>query len=157
MNLVIEQGRPTLEPEIHQAKASGRVFCKLRLAVERPYRGRDVPRKTDYFDVLCFGKLAQTVYNNVAKGALITVMGRLENAERLDSTGKKYQYNVIVARDVSIHEWLRKHRPLEELQSDFDTELLVPREITNSLYKQIDITDEDIPDDLAGRSIDDLL
>ena len=116
-----------------------------------------MPRKTDYFDVLCFGKLAQTVYNNVAKGALITVMGRLENAERLDSTGKKYQYNVIVARDVSIHEWLRKHRPLEELQSDFDTELLVPREITNSLYKQIDITDEDIPDDLAGRSIDDLL
>lgn len=157
MNLVVEQGRPTLEPEIHQARASGRVFCKIRLAVEREYKGKDVPRKTDYFDVLCFGKLAQTVYNNVAKGALITVLGRLENTERQDRMGNKYQYNVIVANKVTIHEWLRKHRPLEELQNDFDTELLVPREITNSLYKQIDITDEDIPDDLAGRSIDDLL
>lgn len=133
------------------------MFCKLRLAVEREYRGKDVPRKTDYFDVLCFGKLAQTVYNNVAKGALITIQGRLENAERIDNTGRKYKDNVIVANKVTIHEWLRKRRPLEELQSDFDTELLVPREITNSLYKQIDISDEDIPDDLAGRSIDDLL
>lgn len=157
MNVVIEQGRPTLEPEIHQARSSGRVFCKVRLAVEREYRGKDVPRKTDYFDVLCFGKLAQTVYNNVAKGALITILGRLENAERIDNTGRKYKDNVIVANKVTIHEWLRKRRPLEELQSDFDSELLVPREITNSLYKQIDISDEDIPDDLAGRSIDDLL
>lgn len=97
------------------------------------------------------------MYNNVAKGALITVLGRLENTERQDRMGNKYQYNVIVANKVTIHEWLRKHRPLEELQNDFDTELLVPREITNSLYKQIDISDEDIPDDLAGRSIDDLL
>ena len=133
------------------------MFCKIRLAVEREYRGKDVPRKTDFFDVLCFGKLAQTVYNNVAKGALITVLGRLENAERIDNTGRRYKENVIVANKVTIHEWLRKRRPLEELQSDFDSELLVPREITNSLYKQIDITDEDIPDDLAGRSIDDLL
>ena len=107
--------------------------------------------------MLCFGKLAQTVYNNVAKGALITVLGRLENAERIDNTGRRYKENVIVANKVTIHEWLRKRRPLEDLQSDFDSELLVPREITNSLYKQIDITDEDIPDDLAGRSIDDLL
>jgi len=129
----------------------------VRLAVEREYRGKDVPRKTDFFDVLCFGKLAQTVYNNVAKGALITVLGRLENAERIDNTGRRYKENVIVANKVTIHEWLRKRRPLEELQNDFDSELLVPREITDSLYKQIDITDEDIPDDLAGRSIDDLL
>ena len=129
----------------------------MRLAVEREYRGKDVPRKTDFFDVLCFGKLAQTVYNNVAKGALITVLGRLENAERIDNTGRRYKENVIVANKVTIHEWLRKRRPLEELQNDFDSELLVPREITDSLYKQIDITDEDIPDDLAGRSIDDLL
>ena len=84
-------------------------------------------------------------------------MGRLENAERVDNTGRRYKENVIVANKVTIHEWLRKRRPLEDLQSDFDSELLVPREITNSLYKQIDITDEDIPEDLAGRSIDDLL
>lgn len=157
MNIVIEQGRPTREPEIHQAHSTGRVFCKIRLAVEREYKGPNVPRKTDYFDVLTFGKLAQTIYNNVAKGALITVLGSLQNTEYLDRTGNKIKDNIIVAKKVTIHEWLRKHRPLEELKDDFDTDLLVPREITDSLYKQIDISDEDIPDDLAGRSIDDLL
>ena len=36
--------------------------------------------------------------------------------------------------------------------SAFDTDLLVPREITGSLFKNIDIDDEDIPDDLAGEN-----
>lgn len=159
MNLVIEQGRPTTDPALFKSEKTGKVFCKIRLAVDREYRGKDFPKKTDYFDVFVFGKQGQAAYNNVAKGALITILGTLQNSERIDRrTGNKIYENIIVCKKMTIHEWLRKHRPLEELESDFDTDLLVPREITNSLYKQIDIaeSDEDIPDDLAGRSIDDL-
>lgn len=156
MNLVIEQGRPTRDPELLKSERTGKVFCKIRLAVDREYRGRDFPQRTDYFDVLIFGKLGQAAYNNVAKGALITILGTLQNTERIDRTGNKHYDNIIVCKKMTIHEWLRKHRPLEELDNDFDNDLLVPREITNSLYKQIDISDEDIPDDLAGRSVDDL-
>ena len=154
MNIAILQGRPVRDPELNTAK-SGKVFCKIRLACDKPYRGKDAPRKTDYFDVVVFGKLAQTVYNNLAKGALVTVMGRLETNDWLDKVGNKHESVNIIANNVTIHEWLRKHRPLEELDSDFDTELLVPREITKSLFKQRDITDDDIPDDLAGRPIND--
>lgn len=154
MNIAIIQGRPVRDPELNTAK-SGKVFCKVRIACDKPYRGKDAPRKTDYFDVVVFGKLAQTVYNNLAKGALVTVMGRLETNDWLDKVGNKHESVNIIANNVTIHEWLRKHRPLEELDSDFDTELLVPREITKSQFKQIDITDEDIPDDLAGRPIND--
>ena len=158
MNIIILQGRPTRDPEIIRSEKTGTVFCKMRMAVDREYRGKDVPKKTDFFDVLIFGKRGQTVYNNVAKGALLTIQGVLENNERIDRTGNKWVENIVVARRVTIHEWLRKKRPLEELDNDFDTELIVPREITNSLYKQIDIpeNDEDIPDDLAGRSYEDI-
>lgn len=158
MNEVIIQGRPVREPELHRAKDSGSVFCKLRVAVDREYRGKDAPQRTDYFDVLFFGKKGQVIYNNVAKGALMTIRGELQNVERIDNTGKKRYDNNIIGRKFTIHEWLRKHRPLEELDSDFDSELIVPREITNSLYKQLDVSenDEDIPDDLMGRSIEDL-
>ena len=157
MNLVIEQGRPTRDPEISKSE-SGRVYCRIRLAVDRPYRGKHVPKKADYFTVVFFNKLAQVAYNNVAKGALITVRGRLETSEYIDKIGNKRETFSIIADYLSIHEWLRKNRPIEELDSDFDNDLIVPREITGSLFKQIDVTDEDIPDDLMGRSpFDDLV
>lgn len=149
MNIVIQQGRPTRDPEISKSK-SGKVYCRIRLAVDRPYRGNKQPRKTDYFTVVFFGKLAQVAYNNLAKGALCTVLGRLETDTYMDNIGNKRESFSIIADKLTIHEWLRKHRPLQELDAGFDDELIVPREITGSLFKQIDITDEDIPDDLAG-------
>ena len=149
MNLVILQGRPTRDPEISRSE-SGRIYCRIRLAVDRPYRGKNVPRKSDYFNVVFFNKLAQVVVNNVAKGALCTITGRIETDSYIDNIGNKRDTFSVVADKLTIHEWLRKHRPLEELEANFDIE--VPREITNSLFKQIDVTDEDIPDDLAGRN-----
>lgn len=156
MNIAIIQGRPTRDPVIEKSERTGKVYCRMRIACDGPYRGKDLPKRVDYFTVVTFGKTAQTIYNNLAKGALCTVLGKLEQAEYTDKTGNKRESVVIIAQKITIHEWLRKHRPLEELDSDFDNDLLVPREITNSLFKQIDIDDEDIPDDLAGRSIDDL-
>lgn len=151
MNIAILQGRPTRDPEIKKSEQTGKVYCRFRLAVDGPYRGSKAPRRTDFFNVVCFDRVAQTVYNNVAKGALLTILGKLEQNSYLDRTGNKCERIDIIATKITIHEWLRKHRPLEDLDAGFDDELLVPREITNSLFKQIDIDDEDIPDDLVGR------
>ena len=149
MNFTLLQGRPTRDPEISKSE-NGRVYCRIRLAVDRPYRGKNAPKKADYFTVVFFNKLAQVAYNNLAKGALCTICGRLETSDYKDKIGNKRETISVIADKLTIHEWLRKHRPLEELDSDFDNDLIVPREITGSLFKQIDITDEDIPDDLAG-------
>ena len=151
MNMTILQGRPTRDPEISKSD-SGKVYCRIRLAVDRPYRGKNAPRKTDYITVVFFNKLAQVAFNNLAKGALCTVVGRLETSDYIDKIGNKRETFSIIADKLTIHEWLRKHRPLEELDAGFDDELIVPREITGSLFKQIDVTDEDIPDDLAGAN-----
>lgn len=151
MNLVIEQGRPVRDPEIFKSE-DGKVYCRFRLAVERPYRGNKVPKKVDYFAVVCFNRLAQATYNNLAKGAFCTVTGRLETSEYKDKMGYKREAISIVANRVEVHEWLRKKRPLRELDRDFDDELIVPREITNSLFKNLEIDDVDIPDDLMGAS-----
>ena len=155
MNIVIEQGRPTREPEILRSERTGKVYCKIRLAVDKPYNAKD-SKRADYFNVIVFDKLAQFVYNNLAKGALCTVLGRLSQEDVVDKYGDRKEFVNIVAQRITIHEWLRKHRPLSELEHDFD-ETLVPREITKSLFKQIDVTDEDIPTDLLGRSIDDIV
>ena len=156
MNISIVQGRPTKDPVLMKSDKTGRVYLKMWIASDGPYKGPDIPRKTHFIPVVCFGKLAQTVYNNLAKGALCTILGVLENDNYIDKTGNEVRTFIVKAQKITIHEWLRKHRPLEELKAGFDDEL-IPREITDSLYKQIDVDDEDIPDDLMGGLPDDLL
>lgn len=153
MNIGIVQGRAVRQPELRRGKVTGNVFCTFTVACDRPYKGKEAKREVDYFRVVCFSKaLAQTCYNNIGQGALITVMGRLEQDKWIDQTGQRRECVQIKAQNVTIHEWLRKTgRNPSTLESDFDVDNLVPREITESLYKQVDIDDEDIPADLMGE------
>lgn len=143
MNVAIIQGRPTREPEMKDTK-NGKVMCKVRLAVDRPYQ-QNAQKKTDYFDVLAFGKLGQNLFRNLDKGAYCTVLGRMEQSEYEDYNGNRRESYCIVANRVTIHEWTKKRKTAKEELDEADAELLVPREITKSLYKAIDLEDEDIP------------
>lgn len=147
MNIIILQGRPTHDPVMKDTKA-GTQMCKMRLAVDRTRKDKYAPKKTDFFDVLTFGKIGENVYKNLGKGAFCTVLGRIEQKEYEDRTGNRREGYTVIANKVSIHEWTKK-RPsvLEEIEAA-DEDLLIPREITKSLYKHIDLEDEDIPDDL---------
>ena len=154
MNIVFMQGRPTNDPKIKNSKRTGKVFCTFRIAVDGPYRGPDTPRETDFFQVVAFGNTAQALLKHLAKGAFITIRGELKNRSWIDSIGNKRSENVILIREYLIHEWLKKSKQFESL-ADANGELLIPREITESLFRQIDARDEDIPD-WNERDIDDL-
>lgn len=140
MNIAIIQGRPTRDPEMKKSE-KGIVYCRARIAVDGVYRGKNVPKKPSFFNVVFFNKLAQRYYNTAAKGALITVLGRLEQSEYTDNIGNKREEVSIIADKLTVHETLRRNKPLD--LNGFDE--LVPREITDSLFKQIDYDDEDIP------------
>lgn len=150
-NKVFLTGRPTREPEIQRSQ-KGKVYCKIRLAVDRPWRGKNVPRQTDFFDVVFYDNKAQFVFNNVAKGALVNIWGRLEQSDYINNVGTKVETVAVIAQEIEVVEWLRKtNRPNVDIE-DANGDLLIPREITKSLIKQIEVTDEDIPDELLGRS-----
>ena len=152
MNRVTLQGRAANEPEIAKSE-KGVVYCRFRLAVKGPYRGKDNPRKTEYFTMVGFKSVAQTIYNNLAKGAYCTIEGKLSQDVYIDNTGRKRESNSVIVTYINIHEWLKKSNTLKRLDSGFDDEMLVPREITQSLFKQVEISadDEDIPEELLGK------
>lgn len=157
INSVTLQGRITREPKIEQSP-KGRVYCRSRIAVEGPYRGKDVPKNTSYFTIVFFGKQAQAFYNNVAKGAFISVEGRLDQDEYTDQMGVHHDTVSVIVSKLHIHEYMRKHREIRNLDAGNEEELLVPREITKSLLKQVSFEDEDIPEDmLGGGNVDGLL
>lgn len=142
LNLVILQGRPTVDPEIKDT-TSGRIMCKTRLAVNRPYLGENAPQRTDFFDVIGFGEIGRNMHNNLGKGAFCTVIGRVEQSEFINRNGVKQEKYSVVANRIIIHEWnkSRASRELDELNEEFD----VPREIRASLEKAVSNTDIDLP------------
>lgn len=153
MNIALIQGNIVFEPELRES-AKGRPYCRTRIAADRPYRGPDKPKEADFFTVLFFSKLAQRLYNGASKGSLITVLGRLKTEQYIDKQGNKRETTYIIADKLTIHEYKRRDKALRALDSGVDAELLVPREISESIFKQIDFTDVDLPDE---GSINDLV
>ena len=140
LNLVILQGKPTADPEIKDT-TSGRIMCKTRLAVNRPYLGKNAPQQTDYFDVISFGELGQNMYSNLGKGARCTIVGRVEQSEFVSRSGDRREKYSIIANRIIIHDWKgRKSRQADELVDELD----IPREIADSL-KSISTSDPDMP------------
>lgn len=62
------------EPEFNVTQ-NGTPILKFAVAVLRPYKGQDGERKSDFFDVVVWGKRAETHVNFAAKGKLVYVEG----------------------------------------------------------------------------------
>lgn len=154
MNIVILQGRPTDDPKMRNSRRTGKVFCTFRLAVDGQYRGPEAPREVDFINCVAFGKRAQALLRHLGKGAFVSLMGTLKNSTYVDGSGTRHDKNVVIVKEYLLHEWTKRSAPFESL-SDSNGDLLVPREITDSLFKQINAMDEDIPD-LNGGDLDDL-
>ena len=148
LNLVILQGRAAMQPEIKDT-TTGRVMCKTRLAVNRPYLGQNSPQKTDYFDVVGFGELGQSMYNNLGKGARCIVLGRVEQSEFISKSGDKREKYSIVANRINILDWKNSRRSKDT--EDMFNELDVPKEIWESIQRAeavdniVSADDPDIP------------
>jgi single-strand DNA-binding protein len=101
LNRVTLVGRLTRDPELRHT-AGGDAVCSMRLAVSS--RARDENGqwgdKSNYFDVVVFGRQAETASNYLAKGRRIGVDGRLSWREWTAQDGGKRQSVEVVANDV---------------------------------------------------------
>ena len=154
MNYTFLQGRPVTDPEAKNSKRTGKVFCTYRMACKGPYRGPDTPREVLFITVVAFGPQARGILNSLSKGAFHTIRGQLANREWFDAIGNKRQEIVVIVKDYEIHQYLQQSTKFVNLE-DAEGNPLIPKEITDSLAKQIDAEDEDIPD-YNGKDIDDL-
>jgi len=73
MNLVCLIGRLGKDPELRVTQG-GISVAKFSIAVDR----RDEAKNTDWFDVTCFGKVAENTGKYMKKGCMVGVTGRLQ-------------------------------------------------------------------------------
>lgn len=143
VNSVIISGRPAQDPEMKSSRKDGKLFCTFTLCHET-YRGSHIPKRVEYFDVICFDKTAQNVRSHLRQGKFCTVQGRLSENKWKSSDGQSHKNTIIAAQIVDIHEWTKDEHSFNR-EEQYDSEPLIPREIEDSLTKMVNATDEDLP------------
>ena len=99
MNKVFLIGNLTRDPELSET-TSGVALCRFSIAVNRNYGGGDGERKTDFFNVVAWRGLGETVARFAKKGNKVAVSGSIELRNYEDSQGIKRTGVDIVAQDV---------------------------------------------------------
>ena len=98
LNKAILIGNLTRDPEL-KAIASGNKVCTFSIATNRTYKDANGVRqeKTDYHNIVVWGKTAENVATYMKKGSQILVEGRMETRSWDDAATntKKYRTEVI--------------------------------------------------------------
>ncbi|QVK18226.1 single-stranded DNA-binding protein [Mycoplasmatota bacterium] len=99
LNKVVLIGRLTKDPEI-RVTTTGISVGTFSLAVNRNYTSSNGERETDFFNCVCYRKLAEIVGRYVKKGQLISVDGRIQNRSYNAQDGTKRYITEIICENV---------------------------------------------------------
>ena len=83
MNTTTLTGNITRDPELKFSQ-SGVASCRLGIAVSKRWldkKSGEWEEKTSFFNIVCFGQLAENVTNSLGKGAEIIVQGEFQTRE----------------------------------------------------------------------------
>ena len=158
MNLVMITGRMVRDPVMRQSKKSGRAFCSMRFAIEGDYRGAALGRTTSFVNMIAWGDRGRGMFQQLRKGQRMLVRGSIEVYDSYDAYGQKRESVQIFVKEYEMIDSRMLKAPVDGL-ADGDGNRLIPAEVTDSLIRQIDTRDEDVPEefaDIAERRPDDL-
>ena len=100
MNIVIEMGRLTKDPDIRNTGST--TIARFSLAVDRRFKREGQP-DADFFNFVSFGRQAEFAEKYLKKGMKVVVQGRLQN-NNYQKDGKMVYSNEIVVDAVEFCE-----------------------------------------------------
>ena len=107
MNNVVLIGRLTKNPEVRYTSGSQMAVCRFTLAIDRRVKQGE-EKKTDFPNVICFGKTAENCERFLAKGRKAAVRGRLQTGS-YEKDGVKHYTTDVIADEVEFLEWGEKN------------------------------------------------
>lgn len=112
MNKAILIGRLTADPNLRYTQ-NGTPVATFTLAVDKPFAGEDGKRGADFIDIVAWRKLAEVVAQNITKGRLVAVEGRLQIRSYNDQNGIRRKVAEVIANEVKFLD-----RPKQEQTSE---------------------------------------
>lgn len=104
LNRVILIGRLTRDPELRYT-TGGIAVANFTLAVDRPFTNQQGEREADFIRIITWRKLAEVCAQNLGKGRLVAVDGRLQVRSYDDQNGVRRQISEVVAETVRFLDW----------------------------------------------------
>jgi single-strand binding protein len=104
-------GRLTKEPELKYIASTGTAVTRFSIAVDRPFAKKDAEVTADFFNVVVWGKIAETCANYLKKGRLVALRGRLQNNNYTDKDGVKRYTVEVIAEEVKFIDWGDSKKP----------------------------------------------
>ncbi|MCH5154066.1 MAG: single-stranded DNA-binding protein [Clostridiales bacterium] len=99
MNKIILIGNLTRDPDAGNAQNGGN-FTRFNVAVNRPFTNAAGERLADYFDVICWNKLAERCAKYLFKGSKVGISGYVQRRQYEDRDGIKRTSFDVVADEV---------------------------------------------------------
>lgn len=99
LNKVILIGRLTKDVELKFTQA-GKAVANFTLAVDRPFKNQQGEKETDFIKIVTWNKLAEICANNLTKGRLVAVCGRLQIRSYDGEDGQRKTIAEVVAEEV---------------------------------------------------------
>lgn len=99
MNRVIMVGNLTKDPELSETP-NGIKVCRFGIAVQRKYRNEQGKKEADFFNVIAWRGLAESVAKYLEKGSKAGVSGSLQTRTYDANDGSKRYATEIVADEV---------------------------------------------------------
>ena len=96
MNNVTVHGTVGKEPDLRFSQGGNAI---LTFTVADNY-GKDDKKKTTWWDIMVFGKLAENVANTINKGTSVIITGRFEQEEYTKKDGTKGVARKLIADEV---------------------------------------------------------
>jgi len=103
LNRVILIGRLVADPQLRYTQG-GTAVANFRIAVDRPYTNQQGERETDFIDIVTWRRLAEVCANNLTKGRLVGVEGRLQVRD-YEYEGQRRRTAEVVADNVHFLDW----------------------------------------------------
>ena len=113
MNHVILIGRLTRDPELKYTP-NGVAVCNFTLAVDRAF-SKD--KEADFIPIVVWGKIGEACGNNLGKGRLVAVEGRLQ-IRSYEKDGQNRQFAEVVASEVKFLDYGKKNEKPANKTSD---------------------------------------
>lgn len=137
INKAILIGRLGNRPEM-RVYENGKKVAWFSLATSEYYRDKEgnLQEQTEWHRITCYGSLADFVYENLSKGKLIYIEGKIHYYK------KDRNYTEIIARKVKI---LERKSQSKQPESEPEPEQKPEQELELELAEDIKEVEEDIP------------
>lgn len=103
LNKVAFNGRLTDDPELRYSP-SGTAVCSFTIAVQRSRKNKEGEYETDFPDCVTFKKRAEWIAQNVQKGELVGIGGRIQT-RLYESDGYTNKSTEVIVDDFQKIEW----------------------------------------------------